>query len=65
VEALAAILAALSVSLKEFFRSFKKVVRPRTPRLGGNSQSVLKVDSLADHLGETGSKLCLRVFDKS
>ena len=32
VEALAAILAALGVSLGEFFSSFTKVVRPRTPR---------------------------------
>ncbi len=32
VEALAAILAALGVSLGEFFRPFTKVVRPRTPR---------------------------------
>ena len=32
VEALAAILAALGVSLGEFFRPFGKVVRPRTPR---------------------------------
>lgn len=32
VEALAAILAALDVSLREFFRPFKQVVRPRTPR---------------------------------
>ena len=32
VEALAAILAALGVSLREFFRPFKQVVRPRTPR---------------------------------
>ena len=32
VEALAAILAALDVSLREFFRPFKDVVRPRTPR---------------------------------
>ena len=35
VEALAAILAALGVSLKEFFSSFTKVVRPRTPRRRG------------------------------
>ena len=32
VEALAAILAALGVSLGEFFRPFKQVVRPRVPR---------------------------------
>ncbi len=32
VDSLAAILAALSVSLREFFRPFKEVVRPRTPR---------------------------------
>ena len=32
VEALAAILAALGVSLGEFFKPFTKVVRPRTPR---------------------------------
>jgi transcriptional regulator with XRE-family HTH domain len=32
VEALAAILAALDVSLGEFFKPFTKVVRPRTPR---------------------------------
>ena len=32
VEALAAILAALGVSLGEFFSSFTKVVRPRVPR---------------------------------
>ncbi len=31
VEALAAILAALGVSLREFFKPFKEVVRPRTP----------------------------------
>ncbi len=35
VEALAAILAALGVSLGEFFSSFTKVVRPRTPRRRG------------------------------
>ncbi len=35
VEALAAILAALSVSLREFFRPFKDVVKPRTPRRRG------------------------------
>ena len=34
VEALAAILAALGVNL-EFFRPFKEVVRPRTPRRRG------------------------------
>ncbi len=32
VEALAAILAALGVSLREFFKPFREVVRPRTPR---------------------------------
>ncbi len=32
VEALAAILAALGVSLREFFKRFREVVRPRTPR---------------------------------
>ena len=32
VEALAAILAALGVSLSEFFKPFTKVVRPRAPR---------------------------------
>ena len=31
VEALAAILAALGVALGEFFKPFKKIVRPRTP----------------------------------
>ena len=31
----AAILAALGVSLGDFFSSFTKVVRPRTPRRGG------------------------------
>lgn len=35
VEALAAILAALDVSLREFFRPFKDVMRPRTPRRRG------------------------------
>ena len=35
MEALAAILAPLGVSLKEFFRPFKEVVRPRTPRRRG------------------------------
>ncbi len=35
VEALAAILAALGVSLGEFFKPFAKVVRPRTPRRRG------------------------------
>jgi len=35
VEALAAILAALDVSLNEFFKPFKDVVRPRTPRRRG------------------------------
>ncbi len=35
VEALAAILAALGVSLREFFKPFTKVVRPRTPRRRG------------------------------
>ena len=32
VEMLAAVLAAMSVSLSEFFRPFNEVVRPRTPR---------------------------------
>ena len=32
VEALAAILAAISVSLAEFFRPFGQVLSPRTPR---------------------------------
>jgi len=32
VEVLATILAALGVSLKEFFKLFTKVVRPNTPR---------------------------------
>ena len=32
VEALAAILAALGVSLGDFFEPFTKVVKPRTPR---------------------------------
>ena len=35
VETLAAILAALGVSLREFFKPFTKVVRPRTPRRRG------------------------------
>ncbi len=35
VEALATILAALGVSLSEFFKPFKEVVRPRTPRRRG------------------------------
>ncbi len=35
VEALAAILSALGVSLGEFFEPFAKVVRPRTPRRRG------------------------------
>ena len=35
VEALAAILAALGVSLGDFFKPFGKVVRPRTPRRRG------------------------------
>ncbi len=35
VAALAAILAALGVSLGEFFKPFKEVVRPRTPRRRG------------------------------
>ena len=32
VDMLAAILAALSVSLSEFFRPFKHLTRPKTPR---------------------------------
>ncbi len=32
VEALATILAAMDVSLREFFRPFAEAVRPRTPR---------------------------------
>ena len=32
VETLAAILAALDISLGQFFRPFREVVRPRTPR---------------------------------
>ncbi|MBI4502820.1 MAG: helix-turn-helix transcriptional regulator [Gemmatimonadetes bacterium] len=32
VDMLAAILAAMSVSLAEFFRPFEQVVRPKTPR---------------------------------
>ncbi len=32
MEALAAILAALGVSLQQFFKPFKEVVKPRTPR---------------------------------
>ncbi len=35
VESLAAILAALGVSLGEFFKPFKEVVGPRTPRRRG------------------------------
>ncbi len=35
VEPLAAILAPLGVSLQEFFKPFKEVVRPRTPRRRG------------------------------
>ena len=35
VDSLAAILAALGVSLREFFKPFKEVVRPRTPRRRG------------------------------
>ncbi len=35
VEALAAILAALGVSLREFFKPFTKLVKPRTPRRRG------------------------------
>ena len=35
VEALAAILAALDVSLHEFFKPFMEVVTPRTPRRRG------------------------------
>ena len=35
VEALAAILAPLGVSLREFFKPFKDVVKPRTPRRRG------------------------------
>ena len=35
LEALAAILAPLGVSLGQFFKPFKEVVRPRTPRRRG------------------------------
>ena len=35
VEALEAILAPLSICLSEFFKPFKQVVRPRTPRRRG------------------------------
>ena len=35
VETLAAILAPLGMSLGEFFKPFKDVVRPRTPRRRG------------------------------
>lgn len=35
VETLATILAALGVSLREFFKPFTKVVRPKTPRRRG------------------------------
>jgi XRE family transcriptional regulator, regulator of sulfur utilization len=35
VEMLAAVLAAMSVSLAEFFRPFSDVVRPKTPRKRG------------------------------
>ena len=35
VEALAAILAAMDVSLRDFFRPFGQAVRPRTPRRRG------------------------------
>lgn len=35
LEALAAILAAMDVSLREFFRPFREAVRPRTPRRWG------------------------------
>jgi hypothetical protein len=34
-ESLAAILAVLDVGLAEFFKPFKQVVRPRTPRERG------------------------------
>ena len=39
VEALAAVLAALGVSLGELFEPFTKVVRPRTPRRRGRAQT--------------------------
>ncbi len=35
VETLAAILAPLGVSLREFFKPFKEVMKPRTPRRRG------------------------------
>ena len=35
VEALAAILAGMDVSLRDFFRPFGQAVRPRTPRRRG------------------------------
>ncbi len=35
VDMLAAILAPMSISLRDFFRPFDKVVRPRTPRRRG------------------------------
>ncbi len=35
VDSVAAILAALGVSLREFFKPFKELVRPRTPRRRG------------------------------
>ena len=37
VEALAAILATLGVSLREFFKPFREAVRPRTPRRRGRA----------------------------
>ena len=39
VDSLAAILAALSVSLREFFKPFKQVVRSRTPRGRGKPET--------------------------
>jgi transcriptional regulator with XRE-family HTH domain len=39
VDSLAAICTALDVSLNEFFKPFKDVVRPRTPRRRGRSGS--------------------------
>lgn len=35
VDMLAAVIAPMSISLREFFKPFSKVVRPRTPRRRG------------------------------
>ncbi len=59
VDSLAAILAALDVSLNEFFKPFKDVVRPRTPRRRDQALSTQwELHRVATHRAEQPATGC-------